>query len=302
MAIKKASRPSASAAPSKTVAKATGKVASKGKVVEEEVGNVAIHGAMGEIGTTASRTVRSGGEDVFVSVTAKYPFDASVDGADEEAYEKAVAFVDAKLTERLEGIPDDAANSEGEADEPVSKKKTSKKPAKKVEEPVEEDEDEDEDAEDEDAEDEDGDDDELTVEEIEAMDKKSLLALIDENELEIDKKLSLAKLRAAVIEALSEDGDDDADEDEDGEEDEDADEDEDEDEDAEDEDEDGDDDADDDEPYTKEQLSSMKLEDLIQIADVWEVDAKIKKADDLKTKKAKYIKAILADQEAQQAE
>lgn len=299
MAIKKASRPSASAAPSKSAAKATGKTASKGKVSEEEIETVTGVGPWGEIGTTASRTVRSGGEDVFVSVTAKYPFDASVDGADEEAYEKAVNFVDLKLTERLEGIPDDAANSEGEADDEKPAKKSGKKSAKKPE-PEEDEEDEDAEDDEESEDDEEADDDEegdLTEEDIRGMDKKALIGLIDEQELDVDKKLSLAKLRDAVIEALSEEGEDDEDEDED-----DADEDEDEESEDEDGEEDEDADEEDDEPYTKEQLEELKLADLIKIADAWELEVDVKKGAELPAKKKAYIKAILKDQEEQQAE
>lgn len=143
-----------------------------------------------------------------------------------------------------------------------------------------------EDGEDEDGEDEDGED--LTEEAINAMKKPELDALIEEHGLDIDTKLKLADKRAAIIEALfaedeDEDGDDDGDEEE--EEDDEGDE--------------GDEDGDEEpfEPYTEEELGEMKLKELDEIANEWELKVKHKAGADLKAKKANVIKAILKYQE-----
>lgn len=139
-----------------------------------------------------------------------------------------------------------------------------------------------EDGEDEDGEDEDGED--LTEEAINAMKKPELDALIEEHGLEIDTKLKLADKRAAIIEALfAEDEDEDGDED--GEEEE--------------EEEEGDEDGEEEpfEPYTEEELGEMKLKELDEIANEWELKVKHKAGADLKAKKANVIKAILKYQE-----
>lgn len=112
-----------------------------------------------------------------------------------------------------------------------------------------EDEDEDDEDEDDDDEDEDEDDeDEVTEDQINEMDKKELLAFIEEEELEIEdaKKMKLPALRAAVIEAIFEDEDE---EDEDDEDDEDED----------------DEDEDEEESYTEEDLKKLSKGDLIKI-------------------------------------
>jgi hypothetical protein len=129
----------------------------------------------------------------------------------------------------------------------------------------------------------------LSEEDIAGMDKKALLALIKEQEIEIDgaAKMAVKALREAVIEALfsDDDGEEDGDEEE-------------ADEDAED-DEDGD--GDDAGGYTEAELKAMKLEELQEICDTWEIDnPKLAKGADLKTKKAAYIKHILASQDAEE--
>ncbi len=133
-------------------------------------------------------------------------------------------------------------------------------------------------------EDEEGED--LTEEEIDGMDKKALLALIKEQEVEIDgaSKMGVKDLREAVKEALFAEADEDEDADEDGD---------DEDEDAEGEDEGA--------GYTEAELKPMKLEELQDICTDWGIgNPKLAKGADLKTKKAAYIKHILANQEVEE--
>lgn len=137
--------------------------------------------------------------------------------------------------------------------------------------------------------DEDGDEDEdgLSEEDIDAMDKKGLQALIKEHELEIEgaAKMAVKALREAVKEALFADEDGDEDEDEDA------------DEDA-DEDDDGDEDS---AGYTDEELKAMKLEELQEICKEWDIGTpKLAKGADLKAKKAAYIKHVKAAQEAEE--
>lgn len=158
-----------------------------------------------------------------------------------------------------------------------------------------EDTDDDEDADEEEADDDadddaDADEDEdegLTEDQINAMSKKELVALIKEDELDVDTKLGIKELRAAVIEALSGDDDDDEDDedaDDDGE--------------AEDDDnDDEDDDGEEAEDYTEAELKKMKLAELQEITKAWELpDPKIPKGSDLKTKQAAYVKVILKAQ------
>lgn len=143
---------------------------------------------------------------------------------------------------------------------------------------------------DEDGEAEDGDEDEdgLTAEDIDGMDKKALIALIKENELDVEgaSKMKLDDLREAVKEACGMN-------DEDGEA---------EDDEAGDDDEDGDgEDGDDEGGYTEDELKKMSLEDLQEVCNSWEIgDPVFKKGTkpDLKTKKAAYVKHILAAQDA----
>jgi hypothetical protein len=122
----------------------------------------------------------------------------------------------------------------------------------------------------------------LTAEDIDGMDKKALIALIEENELEIEgaAKMKVADLREAVKEAagLGEDA---------GEEDE-----------SSDDDEDGEDAGEEADVYTAEDLKTMKLVDLQAIVDAWEIaHPTIKKGADTIAKKAAYVKYILAQQE-----
>ena len=162
-----------------------------------------------------------------------------------------------------------------------------------------------------DGDDEDDDDDdegeELTEDEIKAMSKKDLLALIKEQELEIDgaAKMTVKELREAVFEALAGDEDDDDDDDDSDEDSDDDDDDEDDDDDDDDSDEDSDDDDDDeddeegdDEPYTEAELKAMKLSELQEIADSWALKhPKLDKAAKVKEKIAAYVKLILKNQD-----
>lgn len=123
----------------------------------------------------------------------------------------------------------------------------------------------------------------LSEEDIDAMDKKELLALNKEHELGVEgaAKMKLADLREAVKAAAFADDEDESDEAEEADEDEDESED------------DGDEGG-----YDEAELKAMKLEGLQEVCDAWEIKHPVaKKGADLKTKKAAYIKAILAFQE-----
>ena len=126
---------------------------------------------------------------------------------------------------------------------------------------------------------------ELTLEDVEKMKKAELDALIEEYELEIDTKTAIKAKRAAVIEALfAEDADEEEEADEEEAEEEEA------DDEAEGEEEEF-------EPYEEAELKAMKLAELQEIAEAWEVEVTTKKGADLKAKKAAHVKAILAFQE-----
>jgi hypothetical protein len=141
-------------------------------------------------------------------------------------------------------------------------------------------------------------DDELTIEDVQAMKVGELRELIEAHELDVDPKLKVKELREAVIAALFEEEDEEeADEEEEDEEAEEEDEEseegdeEEEDEDEEEESEEGD------EPYTEDELKALKLAELQEIAEAWELKVKHKKGADLKAKKADFVKAILEAQE-----
>lgn len=161
------------------------------------------------------------------------------------------------------------------------------------EEEAEDDEEEAEEDEDE-ADEEEGDEDLPSVEEIEKMKKADLDALIDAYELEVDKKAAIKDKRAAIIAALF-DEEDEEDEDEEDEDEEEADEDE------EDEEE-GDEEEEEFVPYTKAELSAMKLAEIQAICEEWEIKVKVAKGADLKAKKAAYIAAVLKMQEEAEEE
>lgn len=130
----------------------------------------------------------------------------------------------------------------------------------------------------------------LTEEDIDGMDKKAILALLKEQEVEIDgaAKMAVKALREAAKEALF------------GEEDE-AEEDEEEEEAEEEEEEDGEEDEGDEAGYTDEELKAMKLEELQEICKEWGIGSpKMAKGADLKAKKAAHIKHIKAAQDAEE--
>jgi len=136
-------------------------------------------------------------------------------------------------------------------------------------------------------------DDELTIEDVQAMKVGELRELIEAHELDVDPKLKVKELREAIIAALFEEEDEEEDEADDEEADDEAD-----DEEAEDEEEDEEEDGDEeDEPYTEDELKALKLAELQEIAEAWELKVKHKKGADLKAKKADFVKAILEAQE-----
>ena len=141
---------------------------------------------------------------------------------------------------------------------------------------LEEDEEADEEADEEEAEDEEEeaeDEDEFTEDDIAKMAKKDLVALIKEHELEVDTKLAIKELRAAVIEALFEEEGEEEDEDEESDEEE-------------------------GEAYDEAELKAMKLEELQGIVESWGIDhPKLAKGIAVGAKKTAYIKHILAQQE-----
>lgn len=163
--------------------------------------------------------------------------------------------------------------------------------------------DDDDDAEDDADDDEDG----LTEDDVKGMAKKELLALIKEQELEIDgaAKMGVKELRDAVVEALFSDDDDDSDDDDadDDDDSDDDDSDDDSDDDADDDDDDDDDDDSDDDGdddlYTEAELKGMKLAELQEIVDEWKIKhPKYAKDAKSKDKIGIYVKHILKHQEA----
>ena len=143
--------------------------------------------------------------------------------------------------------------------------------------PIDDDDEEEEEADDEEEEDEADDEeedeaeDDLTEADIKKMKKADLVALAEEYEIELEET-AVAKMRVELIDALfSEEEEEEAD-DEDEEEDEDA--------------------------WSEEELSEMKLDQLQEILDGWELNhPSIKKGTKLAAKKAAYIEAILEAQE-----
>jgi hypothetical protein len=139
--------------------------------------------------------------------------------------------------------------------------------------------DDEEDEADEDDEEDEEDEDDLSEADVKKMKKAELLELIEEEELEIETKgMSVADLKAAIIEELfSEEDEEDEDE-----------------EDADDEDE----DDEDEEGYTEEELAELDLKDLQEIVDAWELDhPKFKKGVKLAAKKKAYIALIIEAQD-----
>lgn len=201
----------------------------------------------------------SNGDEVFIAPGIEMHCGVDeLDAKQAEVQERVTGW----LTELTEAFPDAELEDEDDEDE---------------DEEDEDDEDEDEDDEDDgDDEDDEDDEDELTEEEIEGMALKDLKAVVKEYELDIKVTgMKKADLAEAIIEALFADEDEeDEDDDEDG------------------------DDEDDEDAYTEDELEEMKLADLQEIADEWEMEhPKLKKGTPVAKKKAAYIKAILEEQE-----
>lgn len=219
------------------------------------------------------------GDEVFISVGQEYsgvPLDQ-----EDDMKQKLSDAVAAMLEDRVKAIAGAAFESYSDPDEGEV-----------------DDEDE---AEDEADEEEEGDDeedgDELTYEDVAAMKIGELRELIKEHELDVDPKLKVKELREAVLAELFAEDEDDEDEDEEEADEEDEADNEEESEDEDDEDEEEDEEEDDEEPYTEDELKALKLTELQEIAEVWELEVKLKKGADLKAKKAAYIKAIMSAQE-----
>ena len=122
-----------------------------------------------------------------------------------------------------------------------------------------------------------GGEDELTLEDVEKMKLPELKALVAEYELEADPKLKLKELRAAIIEELFAEGEEEGGEEEETEE--------------------GEEEGEEEAGYDEEELKGMKLAELVEIADAWEIEVSVPKGAGLKDKKALYIEAILEEQE-----
>lgn len=151
------------------------------------------------------------------------------------------------------------------------------------EEAEEDDEDEAEEDEDEDEGDEDeGDEIEVSEEEVAKMKLADLKKLIEEAELDIDTKgKKVAALREEVLEALFGEEEEDGDEEEEDEADEEE-----------------EDDEGDEEGLTEEDLQAMKLKELQELCEEWEIgEPTVKKGANLAAKKAAYIKYILENAE-----
>ncbi len=145
-----------------------------------------------------------------------------------------------------------------------------------------EDEDEDEGDEGDEGDDEDEEGDDPTEAEIKKMKKPELLELAEAYEIELEAK-TVAKMRDELIEALFSDEDEDEDEDED---------------DAEDGDE---DDGEEEGLWTEEELDALKLSELQEIVESWELEGPtVKKGTKLAAKKAAYIEYILEAQDEEE--
>lgn len=210
-----------------------------------------------------------------------------------EEIDAAHAFAYGKAQEYLDAITEDTGDSEAaEAEEEVEEPKSTKKAAAKgkAKKPAAEEEPEEADEDDADAEDDD-DGEGLGPDDIDAMDRKQLIAFIeefkedDDYDAELDEidpddfkknKTGLAELQEAVKEALfSEDGDEDGEDDADGE---------------------GDDDEEGDDLYDEDELADMDLKELKAIWKEWEIG----KLPNHKTEKglhALMVKGILKHQE-----
>lgn len=135
---------------------------------------------------------------------------------------------------------------------------------------TEEDETEDEDEGDEDG----GEEDDLTEDDIRKMKKADLVALAKDYEIKLEST-KVPDMKEELIAELFEEGDEE-DEDEDGDEDE---------------------DDEDEEGYTEAELKEMKLGELTDIAEEWELDVDVPKGAKMAAKKKLYIEAILEAQE-----
>jgi hypothetical protein len=225
-----------------------------------------------EITTTVKHTVSvkqrtEVGDEVFISVGQEYhnvPLD------EEDSYkEKLSTAISEWLETRVSTIAGAAFESYSDPEEGVADS---------------EDEEEAEESEDE------NDEDELTIEDVQAMKVGELRELIEAHELDVDPKLKVKELREAIIAELFAEEDEDEESEEDDEEDEDE-------ESEEDEGDEEEGDEEEEEPYTEDELKALKLAELQEIAEAWELKVKHKKGADLKAKKADFVKAIIEAQE-----
>jgi hypothetical protein len=232
------------------------------------------------------------GDEVFVSVGQEF-HNVPVDQADEYKTKLDAAISD-WLTARITSVAGSVFDSYSDPDEGKAEIETDF--GKKLEETKAKAHAEDADESDDSEESEESD--ELTYDDVAAMKAPELRALIKEYDLDVDSKLGIKELREAVLAALFEDDESEDEESEDEEsEDEESEDEESEDEESEDEESDDESDDEQDEPYTEEELKGMKLSELQEIAEAWEVEVTMKKGADLKAKKTAYINAILKFQE-----
>lgn len=235
----------------------------------EELAASAVMGATAKLTASLKRRLGNGDEIFFAPGVEIHCTEDELDAKQAEITERVTAWMET-LTEKFP----DPTDADDDADDDVDDDSG-------------DDDDDDDEGGDEEA---DEDEDTLTEDEVNAMSLTDLKKLVKEQELDIDLKgMKVKDAREAVIEALFSEDDD---EDEDG----------------------GDDDDDDDDgegegdedggAYEEDELKAMKLEDLQEICKDWDIgDPKgIKKAKDLKAKKAAYIKHILESQDEEDEE
>jgi hypothetical protein len=223
--------------------------------------------------TVSVKRRMANGDEVFIAPGIELDCTADgLDAAQEEVSTRVHGWLDTLLSEYPDSDPIEDDEDEAEDDE--------------------EDEDE---ADDEEAEDED----DLTEDDVRKMKKADLVKLAADYKITLKSK-SVGDMRDELIAALFEEDEDDEDGDDEDEADEaDEDEDDESEDEADDEDEDHEDGDDEDEDaYTEEELSAMKLGDLQEIMEAWELKhPKLPKDAKLAAKKKAYIKAILDAQE-----
>lgn len=220
-----------------------------------------VQGATAKLTVSVKRRMTNG-DEMFIAPGVE--MHCTTDELD-ETQASVTERVHAWLDELLQAYPDTDPVDEDDEDE-------------EDDEGEDDDADEGEDDEDDEAEDEE---DDLTEADIKKMKKAELIEFVKDEELDIETKgMSVADLKAAIIEELFSEEDD---EDEDEEADED------------------DEDEDEEEGYTEEELAELDLKELQEIVDAWELEhPKFKKGTKLAAKKKAYTKLILEEQDEEE--